>query len=136
MTDVHTKEQRSRNMSAVKARGNKTTELVFLELLKTNKITGWRRHYKKIYGTPDFAFPKQKVAVFIDGCFWHGCKCSHLPKTNRAFWKKKIRANKERDKKTNREVQKTGWTVLRVWEHELKNRPDRSIKKLALKLKS
>ena len=72
MADVHTPEKRSFNMSRVRCRGNKTTELVFVAILKSERITGWRRRYR-IFGRPDFVFPKERIAVFVDGCFWHGC---------------------------------------------------------------
>jgi len=71
---------------------------------------------------PDFVFSKQKVALFVDGCFWHGCpKHANMPRNNRDFWAKKLQGNKDRDKLVNRELRKLGWTVVRVWEHELKN---------------
>jgi DNA mismatch endonuclease (patch repair protein) len=73
-------------MSLIRGKGNKQTEQALLALLKRDKITGWRRHLP-LPGKPDFAFTKQKVAVFVDGCFWHGCpKCYTRPKTNRKFW--------------------------------------------------
>jgi DNA mismatch endonuclease (patch repair protein) len=71
-------------------------------------------------GTPDFAFPKNRVAVFVDGCFWHGCpRHASFPATRRDFWLKKFAANKARDRRVNRELRKRGWRVLRLWEHEL-----------------
>ena len=80
MADVHTPEKRSFNMSRVRCRGNKTTELVFVAILKSERITGWRRRYR-IFGRPDFVFPKERIAVFVDGCFWHGCprRCKPAP---------------------------------------------------------
>lgn len=72
-------------------------------------------------GKPDFVFSKQKVALFVDGCFWHGCpKHANMPRNNQEFWAKKLQGNKDRDKLVNRELRKLGWTVVRVWEHELK----------------
>lgn len=89
--DRISKQQRSINMQAVKSKGNKSTEGAFLKILKDYKIKGWRRHYKKVSGTPDFVFLNKKVAIFIDGCFWHGCKrCNSIPKTNKKFWVKKL----------------------------------------------
>jgi len=128
MVDVHTKEQRSCNMAAIKNRGNKSTEIAFLQLLTGKKISGWRRHYKPLIGTPDFVFLKQRIAIFIDGCFWHGClKCRLEPKTNRKFWRLKIRANKERDKKVNKALREKKWKVLRFWEHQIKKNPEKVI---------
>jgi DNA mismatch endonuclease (patch repair protein) len=118
-------------MSAVRSIGNRSTELEFLCLLKKNKITEWRRHYKKLRGTPDFVFLKQKTAIFIDGCFWHGCpKCGSYPKTNRKFWKTKIDNNMKRDLKDAREIKSKGWKVLRIWEHEMNKKPERVLNKL------
>lgn len=118
--DKVSKEQRSRNMSAIKSRGNKTTEVKFIELLRENKITGWRRNIKK-FGSPDFIFPKLKIAVFIDGCFWHGCKrhCI-MPKSNRIYWDGKIARNRKRDREVNRFYKNINWKVVRFWEHEFK----------------
>ena len=121
--DKVTKTQRSRNMSAVKSRNNLSTEIRVLKLLREAKLTGWRRHYKKLRGVPDFVFPKYKIAVFVDGCFWHGCeKHRPLPRTNSAFWKEKISRNKERDKETTKTLKSKGWKVIRIWEHNLGKR--------------
>lgn len=83
-------------------------------------ISGWRMHAKEVAGKPDFAFSREKVAVFIDGCFWHGCRCKTIPESNREFWLTKIVNNRQRDKKVSRLLKKGGWTVLRFWEHEMK----------------
>lgn len=124
--DRVTKEKRSEMMAAIKGRGNLSTEVALMKILRKEKITGWRRHYNRVEGRPDFAFPKQEVAVFIDGCFWHGCK-KHgtIPKTNVQFWEEKIARNKERDKKVNRELKRHGWRVVRIWEHDIKNGMDK-----------
>lgn len=117
-------------MSAVKSRGNESTELSFVRLLRANKISGWRRHLA-IFGKPDFVFRKQKIAVFIDGCFWHGCKkCRTIPKQNRVFWSDKIERNIKRDKLVTKELRKSDWTVLRFWEHQLKKNPQTVISRL------
>lgn len=131
MTDIMNQEQRSKNMAAIKGRGNKTTEINFVKLLRNTKITGWRRHLKKLPGTPDFVFNKKKIAVFIDGDFWHGYNYLKLGiKLPNDFWKKKIENNMARDKRVNRELQKSGWVVLRFWEHQVINNPKTVIKKL------
>ncbi len=107
-------------MSRIKGKGNKDTELVMIQILRSNHISGWRRN-QAVFGKPDFVFPKQKIALFVDGCFWHGCpKHSNMPQNNREFWQKKLQGNKERDKRVTRELRKLGWVVVRVWEHELK----------------
>ena len=131
--DRVTKEKRSEMMAAVKGRGNLTTEVALMKILKKEKITGWRSHYDRVEGRPDFAFPKQRVAIFIDGCFWHGCKKhATIPKTNTNFWENKITRNKERDRKVSRELKKAGWSVLRIWEHEIKMNPRKVIERLKI----
>jgi DNA mismatch endonuclease (patch repair protein) len=99
--------------------------------LRKYHISGWRRN-QAVPGKPDFVFPKHRIALFVDGCFWHGCplpKHSNLPKNNRGFWTKKLQANKDRDKFVNKKLQKLGWKVVRVWEHELKD-PERVARKI------
>lgn len=123
MADVFTKSKRSEVMSLIRGTGNKGTEHALLILLRSAGLTGWRRHLP-LPGKPDFAFPKHKVAVFVDGCFWHGCpKCYTRPKTNRAFWDKKREDNMARDRRVTRELRQRGWRVLRIWEHALKKSP-------------
>jgi len=106
-------------MASVKSRNNKSTELRFLSILKEKGVTGWRRNYP-VAGRPDFVFPRLKVAVFIDGCFWHSCpKHCRLPASNKDYWNRKIERNRIRDKKTSKALRKKGWTVIRIWEHEI-----------------
>ena len=120
MVDVFTPAGRSRVMAAVRSRGNRSTELVLVTAFKEHKITGWRRHYR-ITGKPDFAFPHARLAVFVDGCFWHGCpRCGSLPTSNREYWKAKIERNTRRDRLQTKELKGRGWSVLRVWEHDLR----------------
>src|SRR5581483_4233541 len=130
--DRHTKEQRSRNMAAVKSLGNKTTELAFIRLFKTNKIKGWSRANKKIFGRPDFVFKENKIFIFVDGCFWHGCKQYNYsrPKTNKKFWSNKIKNNIARDKTVSSLLRKNDWVVLRFWEHEVKQNPKKCVSKI------
>jgi DNA mismatch endonuclease, patch repair protein len=136
MADTHTKEQRSLNMAAIRSRGNKTTEEALLLLLRKHKISGWRRHQKNIQGTPDFVFPSKRVAIFIDGCYWHGCpRCGLKAKSNQKYWKPKIEMNKKRDRRVNRELRKSGWTVLRIWEHKIKKNPDVVINQIKKELR-
>lgn len=129
MPDVFTKQKRSEVMSRIKGKGNKDTELVMIQILREYHISGWRRN-QAVFGKPDFVFPKQKIALFVDGCFWHGCpKHSNMPKNNQEFWTKKLNANKDRDKFVNRELRKSEWKVTRVWEHELKE-PAKVVRKI------
>jgi DNA mismatch endonuclease (patch repair protein) len=109
---------RSELMSRIRSRGNKKTELAMVLLLRKNKITGWRRH-QPLPGTPDFVFPKSKLIVFVDGCFWHGCKKHGIRTALKPFWKEKFIRNKARDRIVNYKLRKAGWRVIRVWEHEL-----------------
>ena len=131
MVDVHNKKTRSKNMSAIKSRGNKSTELKFLSLLKENKIKGWLRHYKHAPGTPDFVFIKEKISVFIDGCYWHKCPdCFITPKSNTEFWMNKINSNVARDENIDILSYEKGWKVLRIRECMLKNEKESVIKDL------
>ncbi len=112
-------------MSLIRSRGNRDTELRLIAIMRAHRITGRRRNWP-IFGKPDVAFPKLKLAVFVDGCFWHGCPLhATQPKTNAAFWRKKIAANRTRDRLVTRTLRRLGWRVLRLWEHELtrKNEP-------------
>lgn len=93
-----------------------------IAIFRQRQITGWRRH-QRIFGNPDFIFPKLRLAVFVDGCFWHGCpKHGTQPADNRAFWKKKLVRNQARDRLVNRTLRSANWRVLRIWQHELKRK--------------
>jgi DNA mismatch endonuclease (patch repair protein) len=130
MADTVSKAKRSEIMSRIRSKGNQRTEMAMVKLLRANKITGWRRHYA-IEGKPDFVFLKERVAIFVDGCFWHGCpKCFRMPKTNRRFWEKKLLANRKRDKIVAKKLGDSGWRVLRMWEHDLKLRPLHSLRRV------
>ena len=129
--DIFTRKKRSWIMSRIRGSGNEKTEVRLARLLRGDGISGWRRHLP-IPGRPDFAFRKQKVAVFVDGCFWHGCpKCFRLPKQNRAFWKSKIERNRKRDLLVNGRLRSLGWKVVRIRECSLdqKNKVLEKIKK-------
>jgi len=122
MADIFTRGKRSWLMSRVRSRGNKSTEIKFAKLLRKHGIVGWRRN-QKVLGNPDFVFPKNRVAIFIDGCFWHGCpKHGEIPATNRSFWKKKIEQNAARDRLISDKLRRNGWHVYRFWEHDLDGR--------------
>ena len=119
MPDVFTKRKRSEVMSRIRGRGNKDTELALASIFRRNRISGWRRN-QSVFGKPDFVFPKLKLAVFVDGCFWHSCpKHRTKPANNAAFWRKKLAANKARDRRVTRTLRRMGWRVVRIWEHEL-----------------
>jgi DNA mismatch endonuclease (patch repair protein) len=119
MTDCFAPSIRSKVMKAVRSHGNLSTELNLAKIFRKNLIIGWRRRVKLI-GNPDFVFPKKKIAVFADGCFWHGHNCRNLkPQAHRLFWKHKISKNKLRDHKTTLALRRLGWNVIRVWECEI-----------------
>jgi DNA mismatch endonuclease (patch repair protein) len=111
-------------MGAIRSRENRTTEIRFRAILIRAGIRGWSLHPKGLKGKPDFFFPASRVAVFIDGCFWHGCpQCGHIPGVNRPFWKAKLDRNRERDKAVDEFLQQSGIRPVRIWEHELQNNP-------------
>ncbi|MGO8818017.1 MAG: very short patch repair endonuclease [Terriglobia bacterium] len=127
MPDVFTKTKRSQVMSRIRGHGNKETEVALIKLFRRQGITGWRRHMA-VFGKPDFVFPILKLAVFVDGCFWHCCaKHSNLPVNNRPFWMRKLEANKQRDKLVGRTLRARGWRVLRIWQHELSPRNEKRV---------
>ncbi len=170
MSDVFTKAKRSEVMSRIRGRGNKETEIALMKIFRAHGITGWRRQHSlrfTVHGSrfrvrPDFIFCKQHVAVFVDGCFWHGCpkhsppakwlKKSSMPaggnsrkpplkggraasggkaqRTGILFWRRKLAANKARDRFVNRTLQRQGWIVLRIWEHELTRNPARCLARI------
>jgi len=113
--------KRSRTMSAIRGKNNRSTELKIRMTLVRKGIRGWKCNARNLPGHPDFYFCKKRLAVFIDGCFWHGCpKCGHIPKTRSLFWKAKIQKNKKRDRLNSQILNKMGLNVLRIWEHEIK----------------
>jgi len=127
MADVFTKAKRSQVMSRIRGRGNTDTELALKCIFRSQRITGWRRH-QPVFGKPDFVFIKLRVAVFVDGCFWHGCPLhATQPKNNAAFWRKKLSGNKARDRLVTRTLRKRGWHVLRIWEHELASKDEKRL---------
>ena len=132
MPDVFTPAKRSIVMALIRSRGNAATEGRLIFLMKEAGITGWRRHLELKFPVPasrsvaslakgkvrpDFVFRRERVAVFVDGCFWHGCpRHATRPIQNREFWDAKISANKTRDRRTARGLRKAGWRVVRIWE--------------------
>lgn len=134
MVDVFSRKQRSAIMSRVKGRGNRLTELRLLDLFREHGFVGWRRN-ADVFGRPDFVFFKVRVAIFVDGCFWHGCPThGTIPSTNRDFWAAKLDRNKRRDRLVVRELKKRGWIPLRIWQHEFR-RPELVLRRLDRVLK-
>jgi DNA mismatch endonuclease (patch repair protein) len=137
MADVFSRKKRSDIMSRVKGRGNVATELRLIRIFRKYSITGWRRHLS-VFGNPDFVFPKLHLAIFVDGCFWHGCPLhGSLPETNRKFWERKLERNKTRDRLVNRALKAKGWIILRLWQHELlqQDRVAKHVKAVLIKIK-
>jgi DNA mismatch endonuclease (patch repair protein) len=151
MADVFSKAKRSAVMARIRSRGNRDTELGLAKLLRAHGLAGWRRQVeirspksetRGFRVRPDFVFPKRQVAVFVDGCFWHGCpkhsppsrwlRKSSMParagsrsgasarRTGKRFWREKLAANRARDRAVNRALRRAGWRVVRVWEHSLR----------------
>ena len=111
---------RSDVMRAVKNRGAKCTEWVLRSAVTRAGVRGWKMHVVSLPGTPDFFFAGQHVAVFVDGCFWHGCpQCYRRPASKRSYWDAKKKRNQTRDKSVTAKLRRAGWSVLRLWEHSL-----------------
>lgn len=129
MTDVLTPKQRTYNMSRIRGK-NTAPEIKLRKMLFATGVRGYRIHYA-LPGKPDIVFVKKKIAIFIDGCFWHKCPvCFQEPETRKDFWMKKIQSNIDRDKKVNEQLKKDGWIVIRIWEHDIKKEPQEAIKKI------
>lgn len=122
MADTFSPKERSEIMKKVKSKKNKSTELKLINFFKERGIKGWRRNYK-LFGNPDFVFPKLRIVVFTDGCFWHGHDCRNTkPEDNKDYWLKKISKNRKRDFLVNEKLTKKNWKVIRIWECELKKK--------------
>ena len=122
MGDVFSKSKRSDIMKKVRPSGNKTTELRLIKYFSSNHITGWRRKYK-VKGHPDFVFLDRRIAIFVDGCFWHGHDCRNTrPADNAEYWSEKRERNIKHDQEITELFEKRGWTVIRIWECELKRK--------------
>lgn len=126
------KESTSKVMRANKAK-NTTPELVMRRLLLSEGIRGYRLNWKKAPGSPDIAFPNKKIAIFINGCFWHRCPhCNpSFPKTNKAFWNQKFTKNILRDKEKISILRQNGWMVLTIWECQIKKHPTRCVARVS-----
>jgi DNA mismatch endonuclease (patch repair protein) len=128
--------KRSENMRAIRSFGNETTERRLVSLLRGHKLWGWRLHPPRILGEPDLLIRNGRIAVFVDGCFWHGCpKCGHIPKTNKAYWRAKIARNRARDARITRRLRKVGFSVVRLWECDLRARASTCLLRIERSLK-
>lgn len=130
MVDNLTKEMRSKVMASIKGR-NTRPEIVVRKLLWAKGIR-YRIHDKKVTGTPDISNKSKKIAIFIDGCFWHGCNnCYKEPRTNVAYWHTKIINNKKRRKEIIKKLSKDNWKILEFWEHRVVNEPEAVTKEIS-----
>lgn len=121
MSDIVSKKKRSEIMSRIKSKDSKIEILFRIELWKQG--FRYRKNSVKHFGKPDIVLPKYKTVIFIDSCFWHGCKkhC-RIPAVRKKFWTEKITRNKERDKEVSKFYKKQGWKIFRIWEHDLKGK--------------
>jgi DNA mismatch endonuclease (patch repair protein) len=118
-------------MAAVRSRGNKSTERTVRAMLMRAGLKGWRVCAPEIEGKPDFAFEVEHLAIFVDGCHWHGCpQCYRAPATNTAYWSGKLARNRKRDKIVSRKLRHSGWRVMRFWEHEVRDCPGKVISRI------
>ncbi len=138
MADVFTKKKRSEIMSRIRSKDTKL-ETDFFKLVSRilyPKGLRYRKHYKKLTGRPDIVFVSRKIAVFIDGDFWHGYNFgkikNRLPKK---YWRAKIKNNIKRDRKITKTLKKDGWVVIRIWEHEVKKQPAKALNRIVYALK-
>lgn len=134
--DPLTTEERSLRMSKVRSSRNRSTEMRVAAILIRLGVRGWRKHPSEVPGKPDFLFTAERIAVFVDGCFWHSCpRCRrNLPISRRDFWKSKIDGNRRRDARVRAQLRSQGYHVIRIWEHSLNNDVWLSRLRTALKL--
>ncbi|MBI2063986.1 MAG: very short patch repair endonuclease [Candidatus Yanofskybacteria bacterium] len=125
----------SKVMSANK-KSNTGPEIILKKYIRKAGLRGYRLSPKNIPGRPDISFTKKKIAIFVHGCFWHRCpECSFpLPRDNKNFWSEKFKRNKARDQKKKKELQKLWWKVLTIWEHQIKDNPERAARFVAQSL--
>lgn len=109
-----------KTMARNRGRGTRSTEWALRMRLVRCGVRGWLLQPSQVIGRPDFYFPTTRLAVFVDGCFWHQCpKCGHTPKTRTEFWSLKFALNKRRDRRNAARLRQMGISVIRIWEHEL-----------------
>lgn len=119
MADIWDAAKRSQVMGQIRSKGNAETELRLMGIMRAHGITGWRRE-QHLMGKPDFTFRAERVVVFVDGCFWHGCpRCYRAPTSNETYWSGKVLKNRARDRRVSSTLRREGWTVLRIWAHQL-----------------
>lgn len=124
-------EQISKTMSAIKGKNTKP-ELRLRKALWSKGIRGYRLHWRKVPGRPDITFPGKKIAIFVNGCYWHRCPLCNpsFPKSNIEFWENKFSRNVERDREKNQALEEIGWTVLTIWECEIKKELETQVERI------
>jgi DNA mismatch endonuclease (patch repair protein) len=129
MADIFSKKKRSDIMSRVRSKETGIEIRLRKELWKAGYR--YRKNVSGYFGKPDILLKKYKAVIFMDSCFWHGCnKYGSVPQTRKKFWNEKIERNKNRDKEVNKHYKKIGWKVIRIWEHDIKYSPIKSINKV------
>lgn len=128
MADVFSKEKRSEIMSKVRSTNTGFEREVFRRLRKLGY--NFQKHYRKVPGRPDIAFPRKKIAIFLDGDFWHGWRFSTVERKLSPFWRKKISGNIARDIRNRARLRRQGWRVIRIWQHHLKHKPDLVLRRI------
>jgi len=122
---------RSENMRAIRSSGNATTELRLVALLAKRRLKGWTLRQLGLPGKPDIVMPHNRLAIFVDGCFWHWCpRCGHIPKTNKRYWTAKLERNRRRDRENTRTLRRLGFKVVRIWECQLKKTPEKCLQRI------
>lgn len=133
MTDIFTPEKRSWVMSRIRGTNTK----IDLKMKKILADTGYKwEMYPKMYGNPDFVLRRKQITIYCDGDFWHGYKYHEKKKLAKKFWRDKIENNMRRDKRYTRKLRREGWSVLRIWEHDIQKNPEKCKRRIVSKLKS
>ncbi len=134
MADKVDRETRSKIMASVRSKGNRSTEERLRVILTQAGITGWREQASDLPGVPDFVFDNERLAIFVDGCFWHGCpRCYRRPQSSQSYWDAKVQNNVSRDKRLRAKLRRQHWSVLRIWEHSL-SEPEKIVRRIMLQL--
>jgi DNA mismatch endonuclease, patch repair protein len=129
VADFLSKETRSRVMARIRSKDT-TPELALRHGLYALGVRGYRCHPRHIIGKPDIAFTRWRLAVFVDGCFWHGHPDFFTPGKSGAYWDTKMERTRERDRRANEALQSEGWAVIRIWDFELERDPDDCIRRV------
>lgn len=136
-TDHVSKTVRSSIMRAVKSKGGRSTERKLRSAIASQGISGWKTNVEELPGKPDVVFIRERLAVFVDGCFWHGCpKCYRRPRSNRSYWDAKVARNIERDRRQRRKLRTLGWSVIQLWEHDFKVSSSAALKRINRRLEN